>query len=173
MRLFNTVGPRQTGHYGMVIPRFVGQAIKGEPITVYGDGGQTRCFCYVGDVVAGCSRWSTTRRRSAASSTSAARRRSRWSDLADRVIERSGQRVKVDLVPYEEAYEEGFEDMQRRVPDTAKIQGLTGWQPRRTLDDVLDDAIAYSRRELGLEDGMLDLMAEEQEDLISVARRAS
>ena len=94
-------------------------------------------------------------------------------DLAHRVIERSGSSSTVDLIPYEQAYAEGFEDMRRRVPDTAKIQELTGWQPRRTLDDILDDAIAYSRRELGLEDAMLDLMSEEQRDLLSVVQRVS
>ena len=94
-------------------------------------------------------------------------------DLAHSVIERSGSSSTVELIPYEQAYAEGFEDMRRRVPDTAKINDLIGLEPQRTLDDILDDAIAYSRRELGLEDAMLDLMSEEQRDLLSVAQRAS
>jgi UDP-glucose 4-epimerase len=172
-RLFNTTGPRQSPGYGMVIPRFVRQALLGEPLTVFGDGGQTRCFCHVHDVVGALTELVDEPAAIGNVFNVGGSFEISMLDLAHRVIERSGSSSTVDLIPYELAYAEGFEDMRRRVPDTAKIQGLTGWQPRRTLDDVLDDAIAYSRREMGLEDAMLDLMSEEQRDLLSVAQRAS
>jgi UDP-glucose 4-epimerase len=172
-RLFNTTGPRQSPGYGMVIPRFVRQALLGEPLTVFGDGGQTRCFCHVYDVVGALTELVDEPAAIGNVFNVGGSFEISMLDLAHRVIERSGSSSTVDLIPYELAYAEGFEDMRRRVPDTAKIQGLTGWQPRRTLDDILDDAIAYSRRELGLEDAMLDLMSEEQRDLLSVVQRAS
>ena len=124
VRLFNTVGPRQTGQYGMVIPNFVRQALAGQPITVYGDGTQSRCFTYVGDVVAGLiAPDGRAEGASARSSTSATTRRSRCGRWPSRCKAMTRQRVRDRHVPYDQAYEAGFEDMPRRVPDISKIRG--------------------------------------------------
>lgn len=137
VRLFNTVGPRQTGRYGMVIPRFVGQALRGEPLTVYGDGTQSRCFCDVRDVVAALI--GLTQHPDAAGrvynvgSTEEITIRA----LAERIIMLTGSASSIRSVPYSEAYAPGFEDMQRRVPDISRIQALLGWRPRYTLDEIL------------------------------------
>ncbi len=145
-RLFNTVGPRQTGRYGMVIPRFVRQALGNEPITVYGDGYQSRCFCDARDVVqalVGLAKHSDAPGQlynigSTEETTILA--------LAERVkalVESSSPIVKV---PYEEAYAPGFEDMERRVPDTGRINKLLSWEANRTLDDILESVIAYEQK---------------------------
>jgi UDP-glucose 4-epimerase len=144
-RLFNTVGPRQRGHYGMVLPRFVRQALAGEDLTVYGDGRQTRCFTHVRDTVAAlialCESTDTAGRTfNIGASTSVA-----IGELARRVIERSASTSGVVTVPYEQVYGSGFEELGGRRPDTTALSTLTGWQARRTLDDAIDDVIAYER----------------------------
>jgi UDP-glucose 4-epimerase len=148
VRLFNTVGPRQTGHYGMVLPRFVRQALAGQDLTVYGDGGQTRCFTHVRDTVAALialceSRDTAGRTFNIGSSIPVA-----VAELARRVIERSGSTSGIITVPYEQAYGPGFEELGSRRPDTTALRTLTGWEPRRTVDDAIDDVIAHERMRL-------------------------
>jgi UDP-glucose 4-epimerase len=145
VRLFNTVGPRQTGHYGMVIPRFVSQAIKGEPLTVYGDGLQTRCFCYVGDVVDGILGIAAHPESSGRAYNLGGQEEVSMEDLARRVIVATGSDSKIRYVPYDEAYEEGFEDMQRRVPDTTRARELVGFTPTVDLDGIIRSVIADQR----------------------------
>jgi UDP-glucose 4-epimerase len=137
VRLFNTVGPRQTGRYGMVVPRFVSQAIRGEALTIYGDGRQTRCFCYVGDVVEGLIALAGNPAAEGQVVNLGTTEEVSISELAHRVTALSGSHSKVRLVPYEEAYEEGFEDMERRVPDTTRAEHLVGWAPKMDLDGII------------------------------------
>ena len=133
VRLFNTVGPRQTGQYGMVIPNFVKQALPGHPITVYGDGQQTRCFTHVSDVVGALlALLDTPRRVGQVFNIGNDARRSRILELAERVKARTRLAAARSSSPYDEAYEEGFEDMPRRVPDLSKIRALVGYGPRST-----------------------------------------
>jgi UDP-glucose 4-epimerase len=145
VRLFNTVGPRQTGRYGMVIPNFVRQALAGEPITVFGDGTQTRSFTYVGDVVRGLL---------ALTSSSAAvgevfnignTEEISIMDLARRVKTLTDSSSEIVLIPYDQAYEAGFEDMPRRVPDLGKINAAVGYAPTVDLDEILTRVIAHER----------------------------
>jgi UDP-glucose 4-epimerase len=145
VRLFNTVGPRQTGMYGMVLPRFVRQAVTGEPLTVFGDGTQTRCFAHVDDTVEALTRL-------LGCDDAAGRVFNIGNDaeisilgLARRVIARSGSDSDVRFVPYTEAYDEGFEELGRRKPDTRLVHQLTGWAPERGVDDAIDDVIRYER----------------------------
>ena len=145
VRLFNTVGPRQTGHYGMVIPRFVGQAVKGEAVTVYGNGTQTRCFCYVGDIVDALVKLSEHPEAVGRVFNLGGVQEISMEALAQRVIELAGSESKVRYVSYEEAYEEGFEDMQRRVPDTTRAHELIGFEPTVDLDGILETVIADQR----------------------------
>ena len=137
VRFFNTVGPRQTGQYGMVIPNFVRQALAGEPITVFGDGTQSRSFTHVADVVGALIKLVAEPRRSARSSTSATPRKSRF---AARRAGADADRLDVadQADPYDEAYESGFEDMPRRVPDLTKVRAMIGYEPQHSLDDILD-----------------------------------
>ncbi|HZO26013.1 MAG TPA: NAD-dependent epimerase/dehydratase family protein [Chloroflexota bacterium] len=137
VRFFNTIGPRQTGRYGMVVPRFIGQALRNEPVTVYGDGQQTRCFTYVGDVVKSIialaetdSAWGDVYNVGRHAEISIA-------DLAGRVIELTGSESEVVYVPYSEAYASGFEDMRRRVPDVTKLRQTIGYAPDTPLDEAL------------------------------------
>jgi UDP-glucose 4-epimerase len=150
VRLFNTVGPRQTGRYGMVIPNFVKQALGGRPITVFGDGSQSRCFTYVSDVV-GQLVALAEEERAVGEVFNVGNDREEISivDLARRVKARAASKGEIVLVPYDQAYEEGFEDMQRRVPDLAKLRGLTGYQPLVQLDEILDRVIAYFTSDAG------------------------
>jgi UDP-glucose 4-epimerase len=143
-RLFNTVGPRQTGRYGMVVPSFVKQALLGHTLTVFGDGTQTRCFTYVTDVV-GQLILLAEEPRAVGQVFNVGNDRDEVAilDLARRVKERTASGSAVELVPYDRAYEEGFEDMQRRVPDLAKLRALTGYEPEVHLDEILDRVIAY------------------------------
>ncbi|MBK5305881.1 MAG: NAD-dependent epimerase/dehydratase family protein [Frankiaceae bacterium] len=145
VRLFNTVGPRQTGHYGMVIPRFVSQAVRGETVTVYGDGSQTRCFCFVGDVVKALLALVEHPEAVGRVFNIGGNDEISMDALAHRVIELSGSTSKVRYVPYEEAYEEGFEDMQRRVPDTTRARELIGFAPTAGLDDIIRMVVEYHR----------------------------
>jgi UDP-glucose 4-epimerase len=138
VRLFNTVGPRQTGHYGMVVPRLIQQAMTGKALTVYGDGQQRRCFCDVSDVVralVGLSEHPEAPGRLYNIGNS--REEISILDLARRIIEITGSSSEIVFVPYAEAYAEGFEDMERRVPDTGRIEAFIGWSPKRSLDECL------------------------------------
>ena len=145
-RLFNTVGPRQTGRYGMVVPTFVGQALAGRPLTVFGDGTQTRCFCHVGDVVAalvglmllGEDAYGEVFNIGSQEEIS-------MLALADRVRALAGSASDVVLVPYDKAYEAGFEDMVRRLPDIAKVEAAIGWRPMRSLEEILQDVISFQQ----------------------------
>jgi UDP-glucose 4-epimerase len=141
VRLFNTVGPRQTGRYGMVIPTFVRQALAGRPITVYGNGKQTRCFGYVGDVVGALIKL-MDRSDSVVYNIGSTEEISIL-QLAEKVKELTKSDSEIVLVPYDEAYEEGFEDMPRRVPDTTKINQLVGFRPQMTLEGILQSVISF------------------------------
>jgi UDP-glucose 4-epimerase len=145
VRLFNTVGPRQTGHYGMVIPRFVNQAIRGEPITVYGDGKQTRCFLDVSDVVSTLLKLMEEPEAYGRVFNIGGQDEITIEDLAHRVIAAADSRSKVRYVPYDEAYEEGFEDMQRRVPDTTRVADLVGFAQSIDLDAIIARVIDHHR----------------------------
>jgi len=144
VRLFNTVGPRQTGRYGMVIPNFVKQALLGHPLTVFGDGTQSRCFTYVSDVVGQLVRLAEHEGAvGQVFNVGNDREEITVLELARRVKARTGSRSEIVTVPYDKAYEEGFEDMPRRVPDLAKLRALTGYEPKVQLDEILDRVIAY------------------------------
>jgi UDP-glucose 4-epimerase len=146
-RLFNTVGPRQTGRYGMVVPNFVSQALCGEPLTVFGDGSQTRCFCHVQDTVRalidlallGDGAYGEIFNIGTEDEISVL-------SLAERVVELTGSESEIQLIPYSEAYEPGFEDMRRRRPDISKIARAIGWRPERSLDDVIDDVVRFQQQ---------------------------
>jgi UDP-glucose 4-epimerase len=144
-RLFNTVGPRQTGYYGMVIPRFVNQALRGEPITVYGDGKQTRCFCHVSDIVGPLIDLITHEPAHGQVLNLGGVQEISIEDLAHRVIDLTESDSTLRFVSYEEAYEEGFEDMPRRVPDVTRAKGLIGFDPQHDLDAILRSVIAEQR----------------------------
>jgi UDP-glucose 4-epimerase len=146
-RLFNTVGPRQSPAYGMVIPRLVRQALVGEPLTVFGDGTQTRCFGHVSDVVNALLGLLDHPDAEGDVFNVGSTEEVTILELAERVKSRVRSASPIELIPYDRAYEAGFEDMVRRVPDTSKIAGLTGWKATRTLDDILDDVILESVRE--------------------------
>jgi len=149
-RLFNTVGPRQTGRYGMVIPNFVRQALTGEPITVFGDGRQSRSFGYVGDVVDGLIRLSQEPKAiGEVFNIGNSEEISMW-DLAVRVKALTSSASEIVLVPYDEAYEAGFEDMPRRVPDLGKIHALVGFRPKVTLDEILRRVVEHARASLSV-----------------------
>ncbi len=143
VRLFNTVGPRQTGRYGMVIPTFVRQALAGRPITVYGNGKQTRCFGYVGDVVGALIKLMDRSDSVGQVYNIGSNEEISILQLAEKVKELTKSDSEIVLVPYDEAYEEGFEDMPRRVPDTTKINQLVGFRPEMTLEGILQSVIAF------------------------------
>jgi len=143
VRLFNTVGPRQTGQYGMVIPTFVKQALAGRPITVYGTGQQTRCFGYVGDVVGALVRLMAHREAVGQVFNIGSNEEITILEVAERVKELTRSNSEIVFVPYDEAYEEGFEDMPRRVPDISKVTQLVGFKPELKLDGILEKVIAY------------------------------
>jgi UDP-glucose 4-epimerase len=148
VRLFNTVGPRQTGRYGMVIPTLVRQALLGEPLTVHGDGAQTRSFADVTDVVGGIVRLAGEPRAVGEVFNVGNTEEVSMLDLARRIKAMTRSASTITLVPYENAYAEGFEDMPRRVPDLSKIEALVGYRPRVTLDDILARVIASARAAL-------------------------
>ncbi|GGO23633.1 NAD-dependent epimerase/dehydratase family protein [Microbispora bryophytorum] len=149
VRLFNTVGPRQSPAYGMVIPRLVRQALAGVPLTVHGDGTQTRCFAHVRDVVRALLLLLHDERAVGRTFNIGSSDEVSIMELAKLIVELSGSTSGVDLVPYAEAYGSGFEDMTRRVPDTTRLRELTGWTPALSLDDILLETIAEGRAELG------------------------
>jgi UDP-glucose 4-epimerase len=142
VRLFNTVGPRQTGSYGMVVPTLVGQALAGEQLTVYGDGSQRRCFCHVADVVRALAGLIDDDRARGQVFNIGATDEVSILELARRVLTLTGSSSEICLTTYDEAYGDGFEDMHRRIPDTSKVRELIGWAPERGLDDVIRDVIA-------------------------------
>ncbi|MCB0046004.1 MAG: GDP-mannose 4,6-dehydratase [Caldilineaceae bacterium] len=148
-RFFNTVGPGQSGRYGMVVPRFVRQALRGQALTVYSDGSQSRCFCHVADTVrallALLDRPETT---AGQVFNIGSTQETTITKLAQQVIKRTGGPGEIVYVPYGQAYAPGFEDMQRRVPDIAKISRAIDWQPTRDLNSILDDVIAYEQARL-------------------------
>jgi UDP-glucose 4-epimerase len=144
-RFFNTIGPRQTGRYGMVVPRFVRQALRGEPLTVYGDGQQSRCFADVADVIEAVLKLAAHPGAVGNVYNLGNTEEITIVDLAHRVIARTGSASTIAKVPYDEAYEPGFEDMRRRVPDIGRAAALIGYRPRHSLDDTLDRIIAYYR----------------------------
>ncbi|HYX29511.1 MAG TPA: GDP-mannose 4,6-dehydratase [Pyrinomonadaceae bacterium] len=143
VRLFNTVGPRQTGQYGMVIPTFVKQALANRPITVYGDGTQSRCFCYVGDVVGALMKLMDNDESVGQVFNIGSNQEISIMKLAQRVKELTDSQSEIVLVPYDEAYEEGFEDMPRRVPDTSKAKQHIGFAPTVDLEGILRSVIAF------------------------------
>lgn len=143
VRLFNTVGPRQTGQYGMVIPNFVKQALAGRPITVYGDGNQTRCFGYVGDVVQALVRLMDAPEAVGNVFNIGSSEEISILQLAERIKELTESSSEIVFVPYSEAYEEGFEDMPRRVPSVDKLDALIGYKPKTTLDEILRSVVDF------------------------------
>jgi UDP-glucose 4-epimerase len=153
VRLFNTVGPRQTGAYGMVLPRLVRQALTGEPVTVYGDGRQTRCFTHVHDTVDAIVRLLASEAAAGQVLNVGSDGEISISELAQRVIERAESASEIRLIPYGEAYAEGFEELGRRKPDTTALRALTGWEPERTVEDAIDDVILYERAALDAQAG--------------------
>jgi UDP-glucose 4-epimerase len=145
VRLFNTVGPRQTGSYGMVVPTLVGQALAGAPLTVYGDGRQKRCFCHVADVVRALVGLLEDERAPGGVFNVGATAEISMLDLARRIIAMTGSSSEICLTAYADAYGDGFEDMYRRIPDIAKVRALIGWHPTRSLDDVIRDVVEHQR----------------------------
>lgn len=148
MRFFNTVGPRQSGQYGMVVPRFVRQALRGQPITVYGDGQQSRCFGDVDDVVEAVTCLAEQPEAIGQVFNIGNTEEITIRGLAERVVALTGSASPIQYVPYDEAYAPGFEDMHRRVPSLEKITRLTGYKPRHSLDDILQRVIAYEKDRL-------------------------
>jgi UDP-glucose 4-epimerase len=145
VRLFNTVGPRQTGRYGMVIPTFVRQALQGKPITVFGDGQQSRCFGHVHDVIGALEKLCLTDAAIGRVFNVGATDEITIYKLAERVRAMTESSSPIELIPYDKAYEEGFEDMMRRVPDIRRVQQVIGYAPTRNLDQILRDVVAFER----------------------------
>lgn len=143
VRLFNTVGPRQTGQYGMVIPTFVKQALAGRPITIYGDGNQSRCFGYVGDVVGALVKLMDHPEAVGQVFNIGSNEEVTILELAERIKALTDSPSGITFTPYDEAYEEGFEDMLRRVPDVTKVSELVGFRPTKKLDEILQTVIEY------------------------------
>ena len=144
-RFFNTVGPRQTGRYGMVIPRFVGQALRNEPITIYGNGTQTRTFTYVKDVVQGVIALVDEPRAIGEIFNFGGDEEVSINELANRVKTITGSSSPIEHIPYEQAFQEGFEDMERRVPDISKVRKLIGYQNTYDLNAILVSVVAYTK----------------------------
>ncbi len=151
VRLFNTVGPRQTGQYGMVVPNFVKAAIKGEDLMVHGDGSQSRCFGHVLDVIEGLTKVIETPECFGQVVNLGNSEEVTINALAEKAIAMTGSESEIKYIPYEEAYGEGFEDMQRRVPSLEKAKRLIGFQPTRTLEDIINDVAEQFREEIKFE----------------------
>ena len=145
VRFFNTVGPRQVGHYGMVVPRFVAAALANEPLTVYGSGSQSRCFCHVADAVAGVLAVIDSNATLGEVLNIGNDDEITIQDLAHEVIEQLGSASEIEKVLYEKAYAPGFEDMQRRIPDITKIKRTVGWSPKRDLTEIITDIAEFIR----------------------------
>lgn len=148
MRFFNTVGPRQTGRYGMVVPRFVRAALANEPITIYGDGEQSRCFADVADIIEAIIKLAAHSQAVGQVFNVGSTEEVTIRELADKIITATGSQSKITYVPYDEAYAPGFEDMRRRVPDLEKVHQLIGYEPRYTLDETLQRVIDYERQQM-------------------------
>jgi UDP-glucose 4-epimerase len=146
VRLFNTVGPRQTGRYGMVLPRFINSAIQNEPITIYGDGTQSRVFCHVQDAVKAILTLAATDSAIGEVYNIGGLGETTIKQLADKIIERTKSTSTITFTLYDDAYPAGYEDMQRRVPDTTKIKNSIGWSPENTLDNIIDDVAAEMKK---------------------------
>ena len=146
VRLFNTVGPRQTGRYGMVLPNFVKQAIDNEPIQVYGNGQQSRCFCDVRDTVEGLIRLMDTDRSIGEVVNVGNTEEVTIEGLAQLVKQRTGSSSSIEFIPYDQAYEPGFEDMMRRVPCVDKLEALTGFRPQTSLNEIIDRVTTFFRQ---------------------------
>jgi UDP-glucose 4-epimerase len=146
VRFFNTVGPRQVGHYGMVVPRFVSAALKNEPLSVYGSGDQIRCFCHVDDAVRALLLVMDSDKAVGEVFNVGNNKQISIMELAKKVIELTGSSSSIEKIPYENAYPEGFEDMQRRVPDIAKIKQVLGWTPEINLDQIIKDTAAFNSK---------------------------
>ena len=142
VRLFNTVGPRQVGHYGMVVPRFIEAALKNEPLSIYGSGEQIRCFCHISDVIRALLLVIDSDQAVGEVFNIGNNQQSSINQLADRVISLLGSKSKIEKIPYADAYPQGFEDMQRRVPDVSKIKRVLGWSPQLDLDQIIKDIAA-------------------------------
>lgn len=147
VRLFNTVGPRQTGYYGMVVPRFVGQALNGEPLTVYGSGKQSRCFIHVKDVVNALIKLAQEPKAVGEVFNIGSQEEISIENLAKEIIKITKSKSKIRRIPYEKAYEEGFEDMQRRVPDISKIKKLIGFSPTFSLQEIIKDIVDFQKQQ--------------------------
>jgi UDP-glucose 4-epimerase len=145
VRLFNTVGPRQVGQYGMVLPRFVAAALAQQPLTVYGTGDQTRCFCHVGDVAEALIKLMQTPSAAGQVFNLGAEEEVSMNQLARRVIELSASKSTIDHIPYEQAYGQSFDDLPRRVPSLARIRGAIDFKPRMTLDQIILSVINHQR----------------------------
>ena len=145
IRLFNTVGPRQTGRYGMVLPNFVRQALAGQPVTVYGTGKQSRCFGYVGDVVAALAKLMRTPEAVGNVFNVGSNEEVTIEELAQRVIRLTGSKSTIQYIPYDQAYEEGFEDMLRRVPSLEKVKKFIGYEPTTKLDAIIQSVVDFER----------------------------
>lgn len=146
VRFFNTVGPRQVGHYGMVVPRFVSAALKNEPLSVYGSGDQIRCFCHVNDAVRALLLVMDSEKAIGEVFNVGNNQQISIMDLAKKVIDITGSSSKVEKIAYENAYPDGFEDMQRRVPDISKIKQALGWTPETNLDQIIKDIAAFNSK---------------------------
>jgi len=151
VRLFNTVGPRQSGQYGMVIPRFVSSALAGRPLEIHGDGSQTRCFCHVKDTIVALRALMAADNIAGEIFNVGSTERISISELAERVMRLTGSSSSIVKVPYDEVYGQGIEDMLHRQPSIAKVHAAIGWQATRTLDDILFDVIEHTRRSPVLE----------------------
>jgi UDP-glucose 4-epimerase len=146
VRFFNTVGPRQVGHYGMVVPRFVSAALKNEPLSVYGTGDQIRCFCHIDDAVRALLLVMDSEKAIGEAFNVGNNQQISIMDLAKKVIEITGSSSKIEKIAYIDAYPSGFEDMQRRVPDISKINQVLGWTPEIKLDQIIKDIAAYNSK---------------------------
>jgi UDP-glucose 4-epimerase len=146
VRFFNTVGPRQVGHYGMVVPRFVSAALKNEPLSVYGSGEQIRCFCHVDDAVRALLLVMDSEKTVGEVFNVGNNKQISIMELAKKVIEITGSTSTIEKIAYEKAYPEGFEDMQRRVPDISKIKQVLGWTPEINLDQIIKDISAFNSK---------------------------
>ncbi len=146
VRFFNTVGPRQVGHYGMVVPRFVSAALKNEPLSVYGSGDQIRCFCHVSDAVRALLLVMDSNKAIGEVFNVGNNQQITIMELAKKVIELTGSTSSIEKIAYEKAYPEGFEDMQRRVPDISKIKQVLGWTPEINLDQIIKDIAAFNSK---------------------------
>ena len=144
VRFFNTVGPRQLGNYGMVVPRFVNSALKGETLSVYGSGEQIRCFCHINDAVKGLLLVMDSDKAVGEAFNVGNNQQISIMELAKKVIEITGSKSTIEKIAYEKAYPKGFEDMQRRVPDISKIKQVLGWSPQLNLDQIIKDIAAFN-----------------------------